>query len=128
MNIRCWVHSFAQESRHRQDSLTETLASHGVILERLAQDVPIGPGVCICSEVTPELCTFLRNVSRGGHERLLVLVDSVGSQNGVAGWDLLQAGASDVLTWSDVDELAQQIQARFERWLTVGIHLSRDTQ
>jgi transcriptional regulator with GAF, ATPase, and Fis domain len=69
--------------------------------------------------VTPELCTFLRNVSRGGRERILVLVDAVGSQNGVSGWDLLQAGASDVLTWSDPDELAQQIRARFERWLTV---------
>jgi transcriptional regulator with GAF, ATPase, and Fis domain len=69
--------------------------------------------------VTPELCTFLRNVSCGGRERILVLVDSVESQNGVSGWDLLQTGASDVLIWSDPDELAQQIRARFERWLTV---------
>jgi len=65
--------------------------------------------------VTPELCTFLRTVSRGGHERILVLADSVGSQNGVSGWELLQAGASDVLTWSEPDELAQQVRARFER-------------
>lgn len=119
MHIRYWVHSFTQDSRHRQDSLAETLEQHGVILERLAQDVPSVPGVCICSEVTPELCTFLRNVSRGGHERILVLADSVGSQNGVSVWELLQAGASDVLTWSDPDELAQQVRARFERWLTV---------
>jgi len=69
--------------------------------------------------VTPELCTFLQNVSRGGHERILVLADSVGSQNGVSGWELLQAGASDVLIWSNPDEIAQQVRARFERWLTV---------
>ena len=119
MNISCWVHSFTQDSRHRQDALAETLAQHGVILEQLAQDGPSVPGICICSEVTPGLCTFLRNVSRGGHERILVLVDSMGLQNGVSGWDLLQAGASDVLTWSDPDELAQQVRARFERWLTV---------
>ena len=115
MNIRCWVYSFTRDGRHRQDSLAATLAQHGVILERFAQDVPSVPGVCICSEVTPELCTFLRTVSRGGHERILVLADSVGSQNGVSGWELLQAGASDVLTWSEPDELAQQVRARFER-------------
>src|SRR5262245_3447792 len=119
MNIRCWVHSFTQDGGHRQDSLAATLAQHGVVLEQLPQNGPSVPGVCICSEVTPELCTFLRNISRGGHERILVVVDSVGSQNGVAGWELLQAGASDVLAWSDPDELAQQVRARFERWLTV---------
>ena len=119
MNIRCWVHSFTRDGKHRQDSLAATLAQHGVILERLAQDMPSVPGVCICSEVTPELCTFLRNVSRGGYERVLVLTDSVESHNGVSGWELLQAGASDVLIWSDPDEIAQQVLARFERWLTV---------
>jgi transcriptional regulator with GAF, ATPase, and Fis domain len=119
MDISCWVYSFTQDSRHRQDALAETLAQHGIILEQLTQDGPSVPGVCICSEVTPELCTFLRNVSRAGRERILVLVDSMGAQNGVSGWALLQAGASDVLTWSDPAELAQQVRARFKRWLTV---------
>ena len=100
MNIRCWVHSFTQDSRHRRDALAEALTQHGIILEQLPQDGPSVPGVCICSAVTPELCTFLRNVSRGGRERILVLVDAVGSQNCVSGWALLQAGTEKAFAWS----------------------------
>src|SRR5262245_7278651 len=77
MNISCWVYAFTQNSRDRQDALAEILAQHGVSLEQLTQDGASVPGVCICSEVTPEFCTFLRNVSRAGRERILVLVDSM---------------------------------------------------
>jgi transcriptional regulator with GAF, ATPase, and Fis domain len=39
--------------------------------------------------------------------------------NGICHWDLLQAGASDVLVWSDPDRVARQVRTRFERWLSV---------
>ncbi len=119
MDIRCWVQSFSQESRHRHDVLATTLAHHGVILERPPQEGSSVPGICLCSEVTPALRTFLHNVSRGGQERILVLVDALGSPDGVSGWELLRAGASDVLPWSDPETLAHQVRARFERWLTI---------
>jgi transcriptional regulator with GAF, ATPase, and Fis domain len=39
--------------------------------------------------------------------------------NGIPSWDLLQAGASDVLAWSAPDQIARQVRARFERWSLV---------
>ena len=37
----------------------------------------------------------------------------------MAYWNLLQAGASDVLHWSNPECLSRQITARFERWTSV---------
>lgn len=119
MNIDCWVQFWGQAPRQEEEAFTKELVRHGVKPEPLNQDAPSGTGVCVFSEATPEFRDFIRTVSRAGRERIIAVADSAGLLNGVVGWDLLQAGASDVLVWSDPDKVAQQVQARFKRWLAV---------
>ena len=119
MNIRCWIRSFAQDSIQQQDSLAQALAIHGVILGPDNEELPSGPGICIFNEVTPDLCKFLRNVSRNGRERILVVKGSADAPNNESGWNLLWAGASDILTWTNAENFAQQVRVRFERWLVI---------
>lgn len=119
MEISCWVHYWGQASRQEEIAFMEGLVRHGVKPEPLNQNMPSGAGVCFFSEATPEFRNFLHTVSCAGRERTIAIADSVGLLKGVVGWDLLQAGASDVLIWADPDRVAQQVQARFERWLAL---------
>jgi DNA-binding NtrC family response regulator len=58
-------------------------------------------------------------VSRGGRERVIAVAGQGGLVDGICHWDLLQAGASDVLIWSTPDRVARQVRNRLERWLSV---------
>jgi len=117
MEISCWIKNCADNNGHEQ--LSEQLLQQGVNLDSYNENLPNKPGICIFHELTAELCDFLQTTSRGGRERIIVISDSAGLRNGVWAWKLLQAGASDVLTWSDADTLARQVRSRFERWLIV---------
>ena len=56
---------------------------------------------------------------KGGDLRVIAVAGSRASLEGSGHWDLLHAGASDVLVRSDPDRVACEIKARFERWLAV---------
>src|SRR6516162_8521587 len=121
MHIGCWMHSLGEVPEQDQAvltvALTESLARQGVKANPFQRDAPFRLGVCVFSKKTPELNGFIQNASRAGQERVIAIAGPGGSLNGH--WDLLQAGASDVLVWSDPEQLARQIKARFERWLCV---------
>jgi transcriptional regulator with GAF, ATPase, and Fis domain len=121
MHIGCWVHSWGEAPEQDQDvltvALTDALARQGVKADPFHGDSPVRLGVCVFRRKTPELNGFVRNASRAGQERVVAIAGPGVLLNGQ--WDLLQAGASDVLAWSDPEELALQIKARFERWLSV---------
>ena len=76
-------------------------------------------GVCIFTCKTPELEGFLQIVSKGGQLGVIAVAISGVLLSGPASWELLQAGASDVLVGSDPDQVAREIKGRFERWLSV---------
>ena len=121
MHIGCWMHSLCEAPEQDQDALTvaltDALARQGVKADPFHGDTPVRLGVCVFSKKTPELNGFVQNASRAGQERVIAIAGPGASLNGH--WDLLQAGASDVLVWSDPEQLARQIKARFERWLSV---------
>ena len=117
MHIGCWMHSLCEAPEQDQDALTDALARQGVKADPFHGDTPVRLGVCVFSKKTPELNGFVQNASRAGQERVIAIAGPGASLNGH--WDLLQAGASDVLAWSDPEQLALQIKARFERWLSV---------
>jgi transcriptional regulator with GAF, ATPase, and Fis domain len=119
MDIVCWVHSWGEASEEIQRFLSEALVRQGVKAEPLQGDMPGRPGACICGEITSELRDFVHDVSGAGRERVIAIAESRHCPNGTGDWDLLRAGASDVLLWSDPDRVARQIKARFERWLSV---------
>ena len=96
---------------------------------RESEDGP-GPGVLFFNRVDPNLCDFVRRVSRNGLERVLA-VAVVGTSLGADAWRLLASGASDVFAWHHFGQPAHEISARFERWRdiddTVNSPLVRDT-
>ncbi len=117
MDIGCWLHPWGEASEQYKDILTESLARQGVKANPFQPDAPFRSGVCVFSRKTLELNGFIQNASRAGQERVIAIAGPGASLNGH--WDLLQAGASDVLVWSDPEQIALQIKARFERWLSV---------
>ena len=119
MDIDCWVHSWGDGSEEKKDLLREALVRQGVKAEPSPWDRLRRPGVCIYGEITPELRDFVQAMSGAGRGRFIAIAESRHCPNGTGDWDLLRAGASDVLVWSDPDQVARQIKARFERWLSV---------
>jgi len=127
MAIGCWVHAWGDGSQHDQDFLIRKLASQGVAAEPLRHETALRSGICIFNRATPELRDFLQTVSRAGQDRVIAIAGSRASRDGPGHWELLQAGASDVVAWSDADLLAQQIAARLERWVSVERLLAEPT-
>jgi transcriptional regulator with GAF, ATPase, and Fis domain len=116
--IACWLHAWGETSEQDRDNLIQSLARHGVSAEPFQRD-SARLGVCIFDSTTPELRAFLQTASRLGQLRVIAVAGSGASLVGPAHWNLLQAGAADVLLGEDPDLVARQIRSRFERWLYV---------
>ena len=114
-----WMHSCGSTAEQDTHLLTRSLADHDILMQPFQRDRKSRLGVCIFNEVTPELTGFLQLASATGEGRIIAISRSEGSPKDSRHWDLLQAGASDVLVWSSPDQIASQIKARHERWLIV---------
>jgi transcriptional regulator with GAF, ATPase, and Fis domain len=119
LNVPCWIHAVKGSSARRRDNLARSLAKHGVKAESLRPDSSTPLGVCTFEGKSPELREFLHLSSKNGEVRVIAVADPCRSLDGPAYWDLLQAGASDVLVNLDDDQVAPEIKARFQRWLCV---------
>jgi DNA-binding NtrC family response regulator len=117
--VACWVHSSGEACEQDRDVLTKGLARQGIKAEPLQQSSSPRLGVCVFSSKTPELYGFLQMMSKGGQLRVIAVAGSRALLNEPAHWDLLKAGASDVLVGWDPDKVSREIRARFERWLSV---------
>ena len=62
---------------------------------------------------------MLHEVSHNRNERVLVIPISNAIIDGSRAWDLLRAGASDVLVWTSAPDMADRIKARFQRWSAI---------
>ena len=118
-NVSCWLHAANGVSAPRRDDLTKSLAKRGVRVEPRRSGALTHFGVCTFGINTPELRDFLRHATEGGEHRVIAVADPCGSFDGRGCWDLLQAGASDILVIPDHDQVAQEIRSRFERWQCV---------
>ena len=118
-NVSCWLHAANGASASRRDDLTKSLARLGVRVEPRHSGTLTRFGVCTFCINTPELRDFLRHATKGGEHRVIAIADPGGSFDGRGCWDLLQAGASDILVIPDHDQVAQEIRSRFERWQCV---------
>jgi transcriptional regulator with GAF, ATPase, and Fis domain len=80
---------------------------------------PSGAGIVCFPGVDCDLLAFLHRASGEGAERILAVAVCANLFDPAGAWDLLHAGASDVVVWSPAPKLANEIKARFERWLAV---------
>lgn len=74
-----------------------------------------GPGLVFFDTVSAELCGFLREVTRGRDECVLAVGASRSCFDSGNCWQLLNAGASDVLAWDRSDDPGADIAARLLR-------------
>ncbi len=126
-NVPCWIHAANGASELRRDDLTRSLAKQGVKAERYEPDTTTTLGVCTFGGKTPELRDFLRLAAKGGWARVIAVADPGVPLAAQACWDLLQAGASDVLAEPDHDKVSREIKSRFDRWLCVDRLLEEST-
>jgi transcriptional regulator with GAF, ATPase, and Fis domain len=70
------------------------------------------------TDTPPELLVRTRILSAGGTERILAIAGPGVPGSNVA-WELLDAGASDVISWDSCDDPIHAITTRLQRWREV---------
>jgi transcriptional regulator with GAF, ATPase, and Fis domain len=98
--------------------LAEQLAGRGLDCRPLKNlsEPPPGPALLLFDAFGAELLDHVSALSRGGQERLMAVGTHGGALARGDGWQLLAAGASDVLSWPETPDPAAMIAARFARW------------
>jgi transcriptional regulator with GAF, ATPase, and Fis domain len=76
---------------------------------------PCGPGLVAFDGCDAGLVRLVRSVCGSGDERLIAIAVGAGV-SAAAKWDLLAAGASDVLLWERPERSAEDVRARLDRW------------
>lgn len=110
-----WLEALGRVSGEFQARVASGLMNAGVLIHPIDPASPGGPGLVLFTEVTPDLCGAVGELSRRGLERVLAIGSSAdGIRSG--GWRLLSVGASDVFQWNEDTESARAVAARLERW------------
>jgi len=117
--MRVWYHSVLASDDRASDAILRSLLEAGVQTTAIDSQDVAGPGLIIFDRVTAHVCDSVRAVTAGGDRRVLALSTSGAALAGDQSWRLLQAGASDALSWSDPVPSARVVAARLERWIEV---------
>jgi transcriptional regulator with GAF, ATPase, and Fis domain len=114
-----WFHSLVENSDGLTQSLAEGLRGKGLDVGEYVRYATPAPGVLMISGVSEQVLRFVRDASFCGAARVLVIAKFPEAEGSSGGWDLLRAGASDVMAWDGAPELLEDVAARFERWNSV---------
>jgi transcriptional regulator with GAF, ATPase, and Fis domain len=115
--MKAWLQSFVEPS----DWVTSVLAALRSTLEiepyslRMSTD----RGIVLIESASAEVRAFLREASRDGLERVIAIACTTRDTSTRESWDVLRAGASDVIPWREVSDAPAFILARFERWAAI---------
>lgn len=117
-NPRVWVHWYGNSKANLNEAGLKALSRGGLDLRRRGEMDEPADGLFIFGEFTPEVCQSLHDLTTNNLDRVVAL--GVGAElSGAASWKLLEAGATDVLSWDDVSKPPSELAERFERWATV---------
>jgi transcriptional regulator with GAF, ATPase, and Fis domain len=114
-----WFHVCGSGGLDGWTAVYESLAAIGFGLRAWDRNAAPGAGILCFSKIDDELLDVLREASHGGAERILAVPAANARLEIQQAWQLLRTGASDVLAWSSVADIADRIKARFERWAAV---------
>jgi transcriptional regulator with GAF, ATPase, and Fis domain len=113
-----WIKCFGRADC--AETVGSALAKAGIEACSLNGEFAQGPGVLVFASVGQELFEQVHTLSRCGEERVLVLAADPSLLRNDDHWRLLDAGASDVLSWEEACEpVMQQMAARLKRWIEV---------
>jgi len=85
----------------------------------LREENPDGPGLLFFDEITPRVLEGIRRLSRGGLECVCAVATSAAVLARGDVWQLLQAGAADVVAWQHTPQLGDRLGERFRHWQLV---------
>ena len=109
-----WLHFRGEFDRRQQEQIITGFAAAGVATVPF-KDAADGAGIVFFDGQCRDICDFIRATSHRGRERVIA-ISAVQPQNS---WQLLKAGASDVLTWDDQGNNIEEVADRFARWQEV---------
>jgi len=115
---QAWLHHLGSIGPFAECDVAQALKQAGVDVEPLDPAAPSGAGVLLCPDLSPPVCEFVRALTRNGLHRLLAVTTSAAMAGGTA-WQILAAGASDVLALDRLHDPAGMIAARLQRWRAV---------
>lgn len=125
MAIKAWIHWVGGNQKQVVHEVTDLLTQQGIAVQDFDACLFCGFGVIFSSEVTPEICEQIRELSRNGQIQVLVCCCAAISSD--AAWRLMESGASDVLAYTECSEIAHEITARLHRWEVVDRMVSSPT-
>lgn len=77
------------------------------------------PVICFCDEFSFGVCERVKELSEGGVERVLAIASSDAPLSQSDTWQLLNAGASDVVIWNRSHDSMAAVASRLDRWASV---------
>lgn len=116
--VTAWLHCFDTDGCLAEDTLASALRQVGVVTHRLGVATPPRLGIVAFDKATPTVADFVRRLSHNGQDMLLAITTGGEMARGVA-WQVLQAGAFDVLAWDRLSDPAAVVAARLQRWQAV---------
>ncbi len=114
-----WVHTLDAASPELAAHVSAALQAAGAAAAPLEGALPRGPGVLLVMDAGPETLGALRALRLCPASRVLVVVQPGHVLDPGGCWQLLRAGASDVLTWERLAHPVEEIAVRLERWQAV---------
>ncbi len=113
-----WLCAFGNETAELSRRVIAALGAIDIVVHHTSSGHTPGPGIVVFAQVTGELCTAVAELSRHGLQRLVAIATSALSVR-EGGWQLLAAGAADVLHWDGQPDPAPALAARLHRWAAV---------
>lgn len=113
-----WLHCFDAQGGPAEDRIAAALRRASIVTTRLVPSSQPSLGIVVFDQVSPTLYDFVRRHSDHGQTQILAVSLASELGYGVA-WQLLQAGAFDVLAWDRLDNPAATVAARLQRWQAV---------
>ncbi len=111
-----WVRFAGHVSADVRQTLFAMLQNTGIGTDCMPSP-PAGTGLFVFDAYDDEILDVLRSTSRSATVLVIAMVaPAIAAQ---AQWDLLRAGAADVLVWPQLPRDARQVSARLTRWLAV---------
>lgn len=118
--LNIWLRFFGENKSNGKSAIVESLTNSNISTCLWKSDSDCGPGVIFFSTPSNDLFDFANTLIINGKDRVLAIANSSQSlREDNCGWRLLKAGVSDVIPWTNPEEIASEIKARFSRWLTI---------
>ncbi len=77
------------------------------------------PGLLVIDQNRADVYEFLKYVTNMGCERVLVMIANTSGLYSDEVWQLIRAGATDVLSWEESCDICKIINEKIERWTAV---------